>query len=65
MLRIALFSMAVVAYGEAEACRFAESLDPTGIELFEQPCAAEDWNANARVAGVSTVSAGAATLTRK
>ena len=43
------------AYSEAEACRFAETLDPSGIELFEQPCAAEDWDANARVAGVSTV----------
>ena len=31
------------------------SLDPSGIELFEQPCRAEDWDANAHVAKVSTV----------
>lgn len=42
-------------YSEADAVRFARSLDPAGIELFEQPCAAEDWDANARVAKVSTV----------
>jgi L-Ala-D/L-Glu epimerase len=43
------------AYSEADACRFAMALDPTGIELFEQPCPAEDWEANARVASVSPV----------
>jgi L-Ala-D/L-Glu epimerase len=43
------------AYSEAEACRFAAALDPTGIELFEQPCDSEDWEANAKVAGVSPV----------
>ena len=43
------------AYGEAAACWFAANLDPTGIELFEQPCHAEDWDANAHVAKVSTV----------
>jgi L-alanine-DL-glutamate epimerase-like enolase superfamily enzyme len=43
------------AYSEADACRFAATLDPTGIELFEQPCPAEDWDANAKVAGVSPV----------
>jgi L-alanine-DL-glutamate epimerase-like enolase superfamily enzyme len=43
------------AFSETDACRFASSLDPSGIELFEQPCRAEDWDANARVAGVSTV----------
>src|ERR1051325_4301712 len=43
------------AYSEADACRFAAALDPAGIELFEQPCAAEDWDANAKVARVSTV----------
>ncbi len=31
------------AYSEADACRFAMALDPAGIELFEQPCPAEDW----------------------
>ena len=43
------------AYGEADACWFAASIDPKGIELFEQPCRAEDWDANAHVARVSTV----------
>ncbi len=43
------------AYDEATGCRFAAALDPTGIELFEQPCPAEDWHANAAVAKVSTV----------
>jgi L-alanine-DL-glutamate epimerase-like enolase superfamily enzyme len=43
------------AYSEADACRFAAALDPAGIELFEQPCRAEDWNANAKVASVSPV----------
>jgi hypothetical protein len=43
------------AYSEADACRFASSLDPSGIELFEQPCPAEDWDANAKVASVSPV----------
>ena len=43
------------AFSEDDACRFAASLDPVGIELFEQPCAADDWEANARVASVSPV----------
>jgi L-alanine-DL-glutamate epimerase-like enolase superfamily enzyme len=43
------------AYGEADACRFATAMDPAGIELFEQPCGTEDWDANAEVARVSTV----------
>ena len=43
------------AYPEEQARRFATALDPQGIELFEQPCAAEDWDANAAVAGVSPV----------
>ena len=38
------------AYSEADACRFAAALDPSGIELFEQPCDAENWDANAKVA---------------
>jgi L-alanine-DL-glutamate epimerase-like enolase superfamily enzyme len=42
-------------YSESDGIRFASSLDPFGVELFEQPCAAEDWQANARVAEVSTV----------
>jgi L-Ala-D/L-Glu epimerase len=43
------------AFSEADACSFASSLNPSGIELFEQPCLAEDWDANANVAKVSTV----------
>jgi len=43
------------AYNEEDACQFAAALDPSGIELFEQPCSAEDWAANARVASVSPV----------
>jgi L-alanine-DL-glutamate epimerase-like enolase superfamily enzyme len=43
------------AYSEVEACRFAAALDPSGIELFEQPCDSEDWEANAKVAGLSPV----------
>src|ERR1043165_1787240 len=43
------------AFSEANACRFAAALDPSGVELFEQPCPAEDWDANAHVAKVSTV----------
>jgi L-Ala-D/L-Glu epimerase / N-acetyl-D-glutamate racemase len=42
-------------YSEADACRFAAALDPDGVELFEQPCRAEDWDANAHVARVSPV----------
>lgn len=43
------------AFAEDDACRFAAALDPSGVELFEQPCLAEDWDANAHVAKVSTV----------
>ena len=43
------------AYNEADACRFAAALDPSGIELFEQPCDSENWEANTKVASVSPV----------
>lgn len=43
------------AYTETDACQFAAGLDRSGIELFEQPCSAEDWEANAHVAKVSVV----------
>src|SRR5215813_6356973 len=43
------------AYNEADACRFAAALDPSGIELFEQPCDSENWEANAKVASVSPI----------
>ena len=38
-----------------DGCRFAAALDPRGIQLFEQPCASDDWESNAAVARVSTV----------
>jgi L-alanine-DL-glutamate epimerase-like enolase superfamily enzyme len=42
-------------YGREEALRFVQALDPTGIELLEQPCAADDWEAAAAVARASPV----------
>ncbi len=42
-------------FSREDGVRFAEGLDPTGIELFEQPCASKDWEANAAVASVSKV----------
>ncbi len=43
------------AYSREDGCRFAAAIDPAGVELFEQPCDAEDWEANAAVAAVSRV----------
>lgn len=42
-------------FSREDGCRFAAALNPEGIELFEQPCASKDWEANAAVAAVSTV----------
>jgi L-alanine-DL-glutamate epimerase-like enolase superfamily enzyme len=42
-------------FGADQGCHFASSLAPDSIELFEQPCAAEDWDAAVRVSAVSTV----------
>lgn len=42
-------------YNREDACRFAASLVPDGIELFEQPCAAGDWDSACAVARVATV----------
>ncbi|MBL22692.1 MAG: hypothetical protein CMM48_02205 [Rhodospirillaceae bacterium] len=42
-------------FNESDGCRFASSLDPAGIMLFEQPCEREEWDANAAVAAASTV----------
>lgn len=42
-------------FSREDGCRFAAALDPDSIMLFEQPCATEDWDANAAVAAVSTV----------
>ncbi|MGI9421969.1 MAG: mandelate racemase/muconate lactonizing enzyme family protein [Hyphomicrobiaceae bacterium] len=41
------------AYSRGDAIAFATLADPTGIELFEQPCDAGDWDANAAVAAAS------------
>src|SRR5215470_6536785 len=43
------------AYSKSDGQRFAAALDPEGIELFEQPCDSDDWDANAAVARASTV----------
>ncbi len=43
------------AFDRDDGMRFASALDPAGIELFEQPCDSDDWDANAAVAAVSTV----------
>jgi len=42
-------------YSRDDACRFAAALDPGGIQLLEQPCAAGDWDAAQAVARVSAV----------
>lgn len=42
-------------YNRDDACRFAASLAPEGIELFEQPCAADDWESAQAVARVAAV----------
>jgi L-Ala-D/L-Glu epimerase / N-acetyl-D-glutamate racemase len=43
------------AFSREQGMQFASALDPAGIELFEQPCDSDDWEANAAVASVSTV----------
>lgn len=43
------------AFSRADGIRFARGLDPAGIELFEQPCDSDDWDANAAVAAASRV----------
>ncbi|MEE9196258.1 MAG: enolase C-terminal domain-like protein, partial [Alphaproteobacteria bacterium] len=42
-------------FSAADGVRFASGLDAQGIELFEQPCGAKDWAANAEVAAASPV----------
>ncbi|HKU87054.1 MAG TPA: enolase C-terminal domain-like protein [Casimicrobiaceae bacterium] len=37
-------------YTAAEAIAFVRAADPADVELFEQPCAAEDWDAHMLVA---------------
>jgi len=42
-------------YGRADGVRFAAHLSPDSIELLEQPCHADDWEAAAAVARVGNV----------
>ncbi len=42
-------------YTRADACSFVAALDPQGIELFEQPCAAGDWESACAVARIAPV----------
>jgi len=42
-------------YDREQGRAFAAALDPEGIELFEQPCAAGDWDSARAVAEVSPV----------
>ena len=42
-------------FSVADAKRFAAGIEPEGIELFEQPCHADDWDAAVAVAAVSRV----------
>lgn len=42
-------------YSRDDGCTFARSLDPAGIELFEQACAAGDWDAALAVKRAATV----------
>lgn len=43
------------AYSRTQALEFVKGLNPEGIELFEQPCDACDWDANGAVAANSPV----------
>jgi L-alanine-DL-glutamate epimerase-like enolase superfamily enzyme len=43
------------AFSREQGIAFASKLDPEAIELFEQPCDSDDWEANAAVADASTV----------
>ena len=42
-------------YSAAQGTAFVRGLDPAGIELFEQPCAAGDWDAHLAVARAARV----------
>ncbi len=42
-------------YSAAQGAAFVRGLDPAGIELFEQPCAAGDWDAHLEVARAAAV----------
>ncbi|HZM36938.1 MAG TPA: enolase C-terminal domain-like protein [Burkholderiales bacterium] len=42
-------------YSAEQAMAFASRVDPDGIELFEQPCPAADWESHMKVVGASRV----------
>jgi len=42
-------------YSAADGVAFVRALDPSGVELFEQPCAAGDWDAHLAVVRASRV----------
>jgi L-alanine-DL-glutamate epimerase-like enolase superfamily enzyme len=42
-------------YSRSEAIRFIELLDPAGIELFEQPCHADDWDSALAISKIANV----------
>ncbi|OFW31141.1 MAG: hypothetical protein A3H97_16675 [Acidobacteria bacterium RIFCSPLOWO2_02_FULL_65_29] len=42
-------------YSAEDGVAFVRALDPSGVELFEQPCAAGDWDAHLAVASASGV----------
>ena len=53
--RAALRLDANQGYTADEGIRFVKALDPDGIELFEQPCAAGDWDAHLAVTRAAAV----------
>ncbi len=42
-------------YTAAQAIEFVNAIEPTDIELFEQPCAADDWDAHLAVVRASSI----------
>ncbi len=53
--RVSLRLDANRAFDRDRALAFASGLDPSGIELFEQPCPTEAWDDNAAVAAACPV----------
>ena len=42
-------------FSQNQACEFINGLNPQGIELFEQPCHADDWDSALKAASISPV----------
>ena len=42
-------------YTRTEAIRFIAQLNPSGIELFEQPCHADDWDSTLAISKIANV----------